>query len=228
MDITPIDFLIYGLPLLLAIPLHEAAHGFVAYRCGDPTAYKQGRVTFNPFKHVDPLGTIILPAMLILAHAPFVFGWAKPVPVNFAKLRHLRRDMVLVAAAGPGINLLLAFASAIALRLTIGDLQPNSPAPWYGEMLFFSLMLNVALAIFNLVPLLPLDGGRIVTGLLPPKLARPYAKTEKFGFPLLISVLVLLPLLGEFFGQNWSVFQAVLAPPIFSTMQAIMSLAGMH
>lgn len=138
MDIEPISFLIYGLPLLLAIPLHEAAHGFVAHRCGDPTAYALGRVTFNPFKHIDPLGTVALPVLLILAHAPFVFGWAKPVPVNFANLRRLRRDMVLVAIAGPATNLLLALISAVVLRYAAYDLAADAAtAPWWGDMLVF-------------------------------------------------------------------------------------------
>lgn len=227
MDINPLSFLIYGLPLLLAIPLHEAAHGFVAHRCGDPTAYALGRVTFNPFKHIDPLGTVALPVLLILLHAPFVLGWAKPVPVNFRNLRHLRRDMVLVAAAGPGVNLLLAFASAVALRIATAGMMEGEEVPWYGQMLFFSIMLNVAMAVFNLLPLLPLDGGRIVTGLLPPKLAQPYARSEKFGLAVLIAVLLLPPLIGPFFGQDWSLFNMLLTPPIFGLIDVIMTLVGM-
>jgi Zn-dependent protease len=227
MDLQPVDFLIYGLPLLLAIPLHEAAHGFVAHRCGDPTAYLQGRVTFNPLRHIDPVGTLLLPVMLILAQAPFVFGWAKPVPVNFANLRHLRRDMVLVAAAGPGINLLLAILSAVALRFTLADVALATSVPWHAQMLFFSLMLNVTLAVFNMIPLLPLDGGRVLTGLLPPSLARPFSRTERFGFPLLIGVLVLPPLLGQLFGQDWSLFGLLLAPPIHGLISGIAALVGL-
>lgn len=229
MDLNPIVFFIYGLPLLLAIPLHEAAHGFVAHRCGDPTAYLQGRVTFNPFKHIDPMGTVALPVLLIMMKAPFVFGWAKPVPVDFRKLRHLRRDMVLVAVAGPATNLLLALASAMLLRVSMANVDmavDAGDAPWYAQMLLFSLLINVTLAVFNMLPILPLDGGRVLTGLLPPKLAAPFARTEAFGFPLLIGLLLLLPLLGQMIGVNLSLFSAFLVPVIYGLVEAIAMLAG--
>lgn len=210
--VEPITFLIYGLPLLLAIPLHEAAHGWTADKCGDPTARRLGRVTFNPLKHIDPLGTLLLPSLLILSSAPFIFGWAKPVPVNFRALSHPRRDMILVAAAGPAVNLLLALASALAIGLWAEQVSPDV---WWVQMLVFSLLLNLALVVFNLLPVLPLDGGRILTGLLPHRLANAYARTERFGMPLLLMVLVLPPLLGLYFDQDWSLFGKYLAPLIF-------------
>lgn len=229
MDIEPVTFLIYGLPLLLAIPLHEAAHGFVAHRCGDPTAHNLGRVTFNPFRHIDPLGTVVLPALLIFTQAPFVFGWAKPVPVDFRRLRHLRRDMVLVAAAGPGINLLLAVVSAVVLRYAAYDLGLGSDAamPWWVDMLVFSIMLNVALAVFNLLPILPLDGGRILTGLLPPALAAPYSRTERYGMVALFAFLLVPPMLGSILGQNWNLFAMLLVPPIYAVADFILALVGL-
>lgn len=219
MDFQPISFLIYGLPLLLAIPLHEAAHAWVADKCGDPTARRLGRVSFNPFKHVDPLGTVILPGMLILSSAPFVFGWAKPVPVDFRHLRHLRRDMILVAGAGPAINLVLAVISAGILAFWGEGLGEA----WV-QMLAFSLILNVALMLFNLLPVLPLDGGRILTGLLPAKLAIPFSRTERFGMPLLLLVLVAVPLVGYYLGQDWSLFGKVLGPVILTVSDWLLRL----
>ncbi|MCH2548047.1 MAG: site-2 protease family protein [Alphaproteobacteria bacterium] len=228
MNFDPLAFIIFCLPLLLAIPLHEAAHGFVAHRCGDPTAYNEGRVTFNPFKHIDLIGTIALPVVLILSGAPFIFGWAKPVPVQFALLNKPRRDMVLVAAAGPLTNLFLALISAIALKFAIADLpeQITTTLPWHVRMLDFSVILNVALAVFNLIPLLPLDGGRILAGILPPKLAIPFSRTEKFGFPVLLLLLIVVPLAGNFLEQNWSVFNLFLVPPMMSIINAIFVLVG--
>lgn len=227
MDFEPVSLLIYGLPLLLAIPLHEAAHGWVAHKLGDDTAYSLGRVTANPFKHVDPMGTVILPLLLIITKAPFVFGWAKPVPVNFRALNRPRRDMVLVAAAGPGVNFLLAFISAVGLRLSEAGQFNVETAPWWVEMLVFSLMLNLALAIFNLIPLLPLDGGRILNGLLPPALAARHARTERFGMVLILVLFLAPPLLGSFFGRDWSLFAWILLPPVLEMAEFFLHLAGM-
>lgn len=227
MNVEFSHFLIYGLPLLLAIPLHEAAHGWIADKCGDPTARMLGRVTFNPFKHIDPFGTIALPGILILSGLPFVFGWAKPVPVNFAYLNHPRRDMFLVAAAGPAVNILLAIISAIVLRLLFNDYSfSTEDAPWWGSMLFFSLLLNLALTVFNLLPLLPMDGGRMVTALLPPRIAAFYAKTERFGMLVIVALFLLPGVIGMVIGENWNLFGKYLGPVIFNIAAFLLKAVG--
>jgi Zn-dependent protease len=142
---------IWALPAIIAITFHEAAHGFAALRFGDDTAWRLGRVTFNPLKHIDPTGTILLPGLLLFLHAPFLFGYAKPVPVNFRALRNPRRDMVWVAAAGPGVNVVLAVVAALSLHL-VGYL-PDTPGQWVAENLKNALIVNVVLAVFNLLPL---------------------------------------------------------------------------
>ena len=201
------------LPVIIAITFHEAAHGFVAWRLGDDTARLLGRVTFNPLKHIDPFGTILLPGLLILTRAPFLFGWAKPVPVNFHRLHHPRRDMVAVAAAGPGINLLLALVAALLFPLFS---KGESAVPqWFAENLANAVWVNVILAVFNLIPIPPLDGGRIAVGLLPEPLARPLARFERFGMLLLILVLFLLPFAGrELFGRDLNIMPYLLGGPV--------------
>ena len=210
---------VWALPLLLAITLHEAAHGLVAWRLGDDTAYRQGRVTLNPLRHVDPFGTVILPALMLLVTsrlgAPFVFGFAKPVPVTFARLRNPRWSMVLVALAGPAANIALALASAL-LAHGLGFL-PGSIAPWAAANLQNSIWINVILAVFNLLPVPPLDGGRIAIGVLPYRLALPIARLERFGFAIIIGLLFVLPLIGREIGRDLD----LLAPLIVSTAAAL-------
>jgi Zn-dependent protease len=199
-NISLYDISVRVLPLVIAITFHEAAHGFVAHRLGDATAWKLGRVSFNPLKHIDPFGTILLPGLLLLSHAPFLFGYAKPVPVNFRALNHPRIDMVWVALAGPAINILLAALAAAAFHL-IG-LVPASSSQWIADNLKNALVINVVLAVFNMLPLPPLDGGRVAVGLLPDVLARPLSRLEPYGMMILIAILIALPLLGAQLGQN--------------------------
>ncbi len=176
------------LPVIFAVTLHEAAHGFVALRLGDDTALRAGRISLNPLNHIDPLGTILLPLLLLMTGG-FLFGYAKPVPVNFNRLRHARRDMVLVALAGPGMNVLLAILSSLIFYGV--DYTPHSVADWLARNLVNSLQINAVLCIFNLLPLPPLDGGRVAVGILPAPLARPLARLEPYGMMILMSLFVL-------------------------------------
>jgi Zn-dependent protease len=180
--------LLVGPPLLIAVVLHELAHGYVARRLGDDTAEKAGRLTLNPLAHIDPFGSVILPLLLTVSNAPFLFGWAKPVPVNFRNLRNPRRDGVLVAAAGPMTNLTLAVLSALLLHLTGGG-APPSGMPVLSIVMLISVQLNVVLAVFNLLPILPLDGGRVLFGLLPREPAMIFARTERYGMLIVIGLL---------------------------------------
>lgn len=213
------------IPILVAITLHEAAHAYVAWKLGDDTAYQQGRVTFNPFRHIDPFGTILLPALLIFVRAPFLIGYAKPVPVNFHRLRQPKRDMVWVAAAGPAMNMLLALAAGLLLHLAA--FFPAGVAAWYTETMQRGVLLNLLLAVFNMIPLPPLDGGRVAVGLLPNSLARPLARLERFGFFILIGVLLFLPSFSlQLVGREISVFASIILPVVRILGRLVFTLTG--
>lgn len=213
------------IPVLLAITLHEAAHGFVAHRLGDDTAWLLGRVSLNPFKHIDPFGTVLLPALLFFLHSPFMFGYAKPVPVKFGALRNPRHDMVLVAAAGPGTNILQAVAAALLVHIVI--FMPEGVDQWMLANLKNAIVINVVLALFNMIPLPPLDGGRVAVGLLPDALARPLARLERHGMIILIGLLFILPVIGTQLGMNLNVVGWLLRGPVDWTIGTILRLTGL-
>ncbi|MEZ5757227.1 MAG: site-2 protease family protein [Emcibacteraceae bacterium] len=209
---TILNLTVMVIPLLLAITLHEAAHGWVAWKLGDNTAKMMGRVSFNPLVHIDPFGTIILPALLIFSGTGFLFGYAKPVPVNFRALNNPRRDMVLVALAGPGANIFLLLVAALAMNFT--GFIPGVANEWVALNLSYMIFINAILAVFNMLPLPPLDGGRVAVGILPDFLSRPLSRLEPYGMLILILLIFIIPVGAGYLGFNFNLFQQLIGPPV--------------
>ena len=214
---------IFVIPIIIAITFHEAAHGYVALYFGDDTAKKAGRLTLNPLKHIDLFGTILLPLFLFI-YTGSAFGWAKPVPVTFSRLNDPRWDMGFVAAAGPAMNLILALVSALAWRLAASSGATTQSLVM--SLLDQSLTLNVILAVFNLLPIPPLDGSKIVAPLLPQALARPYLALERFGMLILILILIVVPIVAAQSGIAFNLFQTFVLEPADDVVKIIMSVFG--
>ena len=215
---------IAAIPLIFAITLHEAAHGWIASKFGDQTARIQGRVSINPLKHIDPFGTIILPLMMLM-FGGFIFGWAKPVPIAWQHLRNPRRDMAFVALAGPGANLVMAFAWAIIAKLShLVFMNPHAHEMMRSTALFihlssrFGIMINCVLLVINLIPIPPLDGSRVVSALLPPVLAKKYNRLEYYGLWIFLALLILL--------YTTHLIDVIYAP-IYALIQWIQNLFGL-
>ena len=218
---------VWALPVLIAVTLHEAAHGYVAYMLGDDTAKRQGRLTLNPLAHVDPFGTVILPLMLFLLPGGFLFGYAKPVPVNAGRLRNPKRDMIWVALAGPGANLAIAVIAALLLYTTA--IVPDGLKSWYGRTLDNAILFNCLLAVFNMLPVPPLDGGRVLTGLLPPRQAWQLGRIEPYGIFVVLGVLFLLPILFRTVGVGINPAELLVWRPtiyLYSQVLTVMGLAA--
>jgi len=226
------ELLIAVIPVVLAITLHEAAHGYAALALGDDTAKRMGRLSLNPIAHIDRFGTIILPGFLLIAQLltihriAFMFGWAKPVPVDARRFRDPRRGMMVVAAAGPAMNFLLAWIAA--LLLPGWALIGLGPLPFWVEMLQLFLLANLVLGLFNLIPIPPLDGGRIAVGLLPLELARRWARLERAGIIIVLLVVFLLPAVLREAGIAFDPVGAALQTVVPWSMRVVLNLAGHH
>jgi len=218
------DIVMFAIPVILAITFHEAAHGFVALHFGDTTARDAGRVTLNPLKHVDPVGTILIPAVLILTNAGFLFGYAKPVPVQFGALRNPRWDMIWVAIAGPAMNILLALVSAILLRIALT--QGQTVDSMFVQVLMASIQLNAILAVFNMLPLPPLDGSKVLAPFLPLALARPYLAFERFGMVILVLLVFIAPMLAQRNGIDFDLLGPLVLDPAQAVVRTILSVVG--
>jgi Zn-dependent protease len=217
------EIALFVIPIIIAITFHEAAHGFVALWCGDDTAKRAGRLTLNPIRHIDLFGTVILPLLLIFT-VGFAFGYAKPVPVNFGALRHPRLDMVRVAAAGPAMNVVLAFVSALLIR-TLGAFEGDTAA-LIGNLLLQSVSLNLLLAVFNMLPIPPLDGGKVLAAILPGAGMRAYLHLERYGMLLLLALLFVLPMLSARSGLNFDFFGSLVEQPARFLTDGLLRIMG--
>lgn len=217
---------VWFLPVILAITLHEAAHAWAAWKLGDDTAKSLGRLSFNPIRHIDPVGTFVIPAlMLIFSGGRFMFGWAKPVPVAFHRLRNPKRDMIWVAGAGPLINIALATA-ALLLMHGVGQLDSTTFNMWIWENLKNFVDVNIIFACFNMLPILPLDGGRILTGLLPLPLAVRFLRTERYGILIVLGLFFIAPLLLDEIGIRFSPLELILFPMYSWVLSVLAALTG--
>jgi Zn-dependent protease len=219
------EIVLLAIPVIVAITFHEAAHGYVALHFGDSTAKDEGRVTLNPLKHIDPFGTVILPAFLYF-FGGFLFGYAKPVPVKFGQLRNPRWDMIWVAIAGPAMNITLAVVSAIIWKVAITQgLQDDTP---FVQVLRASVQLNAILAVFNMLPLPPLDGSKVLAPFMPIALARPYLAFERFGMVILLLLVFVAPMLAERSGVNFDVMRPLVLEPARAVSCTILSAVGLE
>ena len=217
------EIAVWLVPLVIAIVFHEVAHGLVARRLGDPTAEARGRLSLNPIRHIDPFGTVLLPMILAISHAP-MFGWAKPVPVDYSRLRNPRRDMVLVALAGPGMNLFLALIGTAILAVTFfaSDGAKSGVAAFVLANALNFVLINIFLAVFNLLPVPPFDGGHVVRGLLPPPLARSFAGIGRYALLVLMILLLVLPMISP----RLNVVARVVSPIVNGLATAILGIFG--